>query len=199
MRAYTQSLESLIHRLMKFPGVGRRSAERIVNYILNTSGQEVKSLTDAIVQAKHRVKLCTVCNTLTEDEVCSICQDPKRKKEMVCVVEEPKDVLSIEKTGTFDGCYHVLMGSISPLEGRGPDDLKIKELLTRIEQHGIKEVIIATDSDTEGETTAMYLTKMIKPFGVKVMRIGVGIPVGSNLDYIDPTTISIAIESRREI
>jgi len=118
---------------------------------------------------------------------------------MVCVVEEPKDVISIEKTGTFDGCYHVLMGSIAPLEGKGPEDLRIKELLTRIEEQGIKEIIIATDSDTEGEATALYLTKMIRPLGIKVMRIGLGIPVGSNLDYIDTTTISMAIEARREM
>jgi len=170
-----------------------------VNYVLSAPGQEVKSLTDAIILAKHKVKLCQVCSNLTEDDVCSVCQDPQRKKDMVCVVEEPKDVISIEKTGTFDGCYHVLMGSIAPLEGKGPEDLRIKELLTRIEEQGIKEIIIATDSDTEGEATALYLTKMIRPLGIKVMRIGLGIPVGSNLDYIDTTTISMAIEARREM
>ncbi|MFC1593975.1 recombination mediator RecR [Candidatus Omnitrophota bacterium] len=199
MRNYTHSLENLIHKLVKLPGIGRRSAERIVNYFLSAPGEEVKAFADAVMQAKHKVKLCKICSNFTESEVCSICQDSQRKKDLVCIVEEPKDVISIEKTGAFDGAYHVLMGSIAPLEGRGPDDLKIKELLTRIEQHGIKEVIIATDSDTEGETTALYLTRLIKPFGVKVMRIGLGIPVGSNLDYIDTTTISKAIEARREI
>lgn len=199
MTNYTQSLENLINKLTKLPGIGRRSAERIVNYILNATGQEVKFLSDAIIQVKHRVKLCKICSNLTEAEVCGVCQDTKRRKDIVCVVEEPKDVISIEKTGTFEGSYHVLMGSISPLEGRGPDDLRIKELLTRIEKQGIKEIIIATDSDTEGEATALYLSKIIKYQGVKVMRIGLGIPVGSNLDYLDTTTISKALEARREV
>ena len=199
MSSYTQSLESLIHKLVKLPGIGRKGAERIVNYILEVSGQEIKELADAIIQAKHKVKLCKICSNLTESEICRVCGDPQRRKDLICIVEEPKDVLSIEKTGTFDGRYHVLMGSIAPLEGRGPDDLRIKELLTRLEEKGITEIIIATDSDTEGETTALYLTKLIKPYGVKVSRIGQGIPVGSNLDYIDSTTISKALEARREL
>lgn len=197
--SYTKSLEELIAKLVKLPGIGRRSAERIALFLLESSDAEVKTLVHAIITAKQNIRLCKICNIFTETEVCQICQNPARDSSIICVVEEPKDVLSIEKTAKFQGVYHVLMGSISPLDGRGPDNLKIKELLDRIKSKNIKEIIIATDSDTEGETTAIYLNKLIKPLGVKVTRIGVGIPVGSNLDYLDSTTISLSLESRREI
>jgi len=196
---YPKVLENLIAKLIRFPGIGRRSAERIAFYILNSPHQEAKELSESILKIKHNLGLCKLCNNLSEADTCNICQDARRHKDIICVVEEPKDVLAVEKTANFNGVYHVLMGSIAPLEGRGPDDLKIKELLNRIKSESIKEVIIATDSDTEGEATALYLTKLIKPLGVKISRIGVGIPVGSNLEYIDSSTLSKALESRREV
>ena len=199
MSTYTESIERLIERLIKLPGIGRRSAERIVGYILNAPKEEVKVLSGAIYQVKESVRLCRICNNLSEEEICKICQDTRRKKDIVCIVENPSDVTAIEKAGNFSGVYHVLMGSISPLEGKGPGDLKIDSLIQRIKQDNIKEVIIATDADTEGETTALYLTKIIRPLGVKLTRIGVGIPMGSNLEYADTATLSKALDSRREI
>jgi len=199
MPTYTESIERLIERLIKLPGLGRRSAERIIGYILNAPKEEIKNLADAIYRVKESVRLCRICNNLSEEEICKICNDPRRRKDVICVVEKPSDVTVIEKTGQFSGVYHVLMGSISPLEGRGPNDLKIDGLIERIKQDNIKEVIIATDADTEGEITALYLTKLLKPAGVKLTRIGVGIPMGSNLEYADSSTLSRALESRREI
>lgn len=196
---YTKSLEELIAKLVKLPGIGRRSAERIALFLLQSSDTDVKNLTNAIIRAKQNIRLCKICNIMTEGEVCQICQNPARDNSTICVVEEPRDVLAFEKTAKFQGLYHVLMGSISPLDGRGPEDLKIKGLLDRISNKNIKEIIIATDSDTEGETTAIYLNKLIKPLGVKVTRIGLGIPVGSNLEYIDSTTLTLSLESRREL
>jgi len=199
MANYTDSIEKLIESLIKLPGIGRRSAERIVAYILNVSKDEIKILSDSISKVKENVRFCKVCNNLSEEELCKICQDARRSRDIVCIVEKPSDVAAVEKTGNFHGVYHVLMGSISPLEGKGPGDLKIDSLLQRIKQNNIKEVILATDADTEGETTAMYLTKLIKPLGVNLSRIGLGLPVGSNLEYADSTTISKALESRRSI
>lgn len=199
MASYTDSIEKLIESLIKLPGIGRRSAERIIGYILNASRDEAKTLSESITRVKETVKFCKVCHNLSEEELCKICQDTRRSRDIVCIVEKPSDVAAVEKTGIFHGLYHVLMGSISPLEGRGPGDLKIDSLLQRIKENNIKEVIIATDADTEGETTAMYLTKLIKPLGVHLSRIGLGLPVGSNLEYADSTTISKALESRRTI
>ncbi|MBU1726050.1 MAG: recombination mediator RecR [Candidatus Omnitrophica bacterium] len=199
MANYTDSIEKLIESLIRFPGVGRRSAERIVNYILSASKDEIKVLSEAIIKVKENVKFCRACNNLSEEELCKICQDAGRSKEIVCIVEKPSDVTAIEKAGSFRGVYHVLLGSISPLEGRGPSDLKIEQLLERIKQNNIKEIIIATDADTEGETTAMYLTKLIKPMGVNLTRIGLGLPFGSNLEYADTTTLSKSLESRRAL
>jgi recombination protein RecR len=199
MASYTDSIEKLIDSLIKLPGIGRRSAERIVAYILDVSKDEIKILSDSISKVKENVRFCKVCNNLSEEELCKICQDARRSRDIVCIVEKPSDVTAVEKTGNFHGVYHVLMGSISPLEGKGPGDLKIDSLLQRIKQNNIKEVILATDADTEGETTAMYLTKLIKPLGVNLSRIGLGLPVGSNLEYADSTTISKALESRRSI
>lgn len=195
MSAYTESIEKLIDRLIKLPGIGRRSAERIVGYVLGAPHEEIKFLSEAISKVKENVRFCRICNNLTEQEICKICQDSRRKRDIVCIVEKPADVIVIEKTGKFGGVYHVLLGSISPLEGKGPDDLKIDNLIQRIKQENIKEVIIATDLDTEGETTALYLVKVLKPLGIKLMRIGVGIPMGSNLEYADSATLSKALES----
>ncbi len=199
MANYTDSIEKLIDSLIRLPGIGRRSAERIVAYILSASKDEVRILSESVSRVKENVRFCKVCNNLSEEELCKICQDSRRNRDIVCIVEKPSDVTAVEKTGNFHGVYHVLMGSISPLEGMGPSDLKIDSLIQRIKQNNIKEVIIATDADTEGETTAMYLTKLIKPLGVNLSRIGLGLPVGSNLEYADSTTISKALESRRSI
>lgn len=199
MSAYTESIEKLIERLIKFPGIGRRSAERIINYILDASKDEIRLLSEAINNVKENVYFCKICHNLSEEDLCRICQDARRKKDIICVVEKPSDITAIEKGGGFDGVYHVLMGSISPLDGRGPQDLKIDTLVNRIKQQNITEVIIATDADTEGEITALYLSKVIKPLGVKLSRIGLGIPVGSNLEYADSATLIKAIQSRRDI
>lgn len=199
MSTYTESIERLINKLIRLPGIGRRSAERIVGYILSASREEIKGLTEAIYRIKENVQFCRICNNLSEQELCRICQDNFRQKDIVCIVGKPSDVAAIEKAGSFRGVYHVLLGSISPLEGIGPSDLKIDGLLERIKQNNIKEVIIATDADTEGETTALYLTKLIRPTGVKLTRIGLGIPMGSNLEYADSSTLSKSLESRREV
>jgi recombination protein RecR len=193
------TIEKLIEQLMKLPGIGRRSAQRIVFHILEATKEEVGALAGAISDVKAAVRFCNVCNNFSESEVCGICSDPKRDNKIVCVVESPKDVENIERSATFSGSYHVLLGAISPLEGRGPHDLKVDGLIERIKKGAIEEVVIATDSDTEGEATAIYLTKLIRPLGVKVMRIGIGLPVGSNLEYADPATLARAIEGRREM
>ncbi len=199
MPTYTESIEKLIEKLTKFPGIGRRSAERIITYILNAPRDEIKGLLDALLKVKENVRFCSICNNLSEQELCRICQDSRRSKDIICIVEKPSDVSAMEKTGSFNGVYHVLLGSISPLEGRGPSDLKIDSLIKRIKEDNVKEVIIATDADTEGETTALYLAKLIKPLGVSLMRLGIGIPMGSNLEYADTSTLSKALESRRPV
>ena len=195
---YPGSIQKLIANLTKLPGIGRRSAERIIFYILKAPREQAQALSTSITEVKDKIGLCKVCNNLSEQETCNICQDLKRDKSVICVVEEPKNVISVENSSYFNGLYHVLLGSIAPLEGRGPGDLKIEGLLARIRQNNIKEVIIATDADTEGETTALYLSKVIKPLGVKLTRIGLGIPMGANLEYMDGQTLSKALEARRE-
>lgn len=196
---YPKSLENLIRAIEKFPGIGRRSAERIALYIMNASKEEVSALSQALFKVKDSVRFCKVCNNLSDTETCTVCQDSQRDRAIICVVEDPNDIAAIEKTKSFNGLYHVLMGSIAPLEGRGPDDLKIKELLQRIKDERTKEVIIATDSDTEGETTALYLSRLIKQNGVRLSRIGMGLPLGHNLEYTDCATLAKALESRRPI
>lgn len=193
------TIEKLIEQLMKLPGIGRRSAQRIVFHLLDASREEVVGLVEAISDVKSTVRFCSVCNNFSETEVCGICEGVKRDKSLVCVVESPKDVEQIERSATFHGVYHVLLGAISPLEGRGPHDLKVNGLIDRVKKGDIAEVVIATDSDTEGEATAIYLTKLLRPLGVRVMRIGIGLPVGSNLEYADPATLARAIECRREM
>jgi len=199
MPGYPAIIESLLEKLAKFPGIGRRSAERIVFYLLDAPKEEVSLLSQDLINLKSRISFCKICNNLGEGGICLICRDASRIKDTLCIVETPKDVGVIERTGGYKGLYHVLLGAIAPLEGKGPGSLKINGLAHRIKDNSIKEVIIATDSDTEGETTAIYLTKLIKPLGVKVSRIGVGIPVGSNIEYADSVTLSRALESRREI
>jgi len=199
MSSYTESIEKLIEKLVKLPGIGRRSAERVIAYILDAPKDEVKLLSEGIIAVKENVRFCNICHNLSENDLCKICSDSRRKKNLICVVEKPGDVTAIEKAGDFDGVYHVLMGSISPLEGRGPGDLKIGTLVNRIKENLASEIIIATDADTEGETTAMYLTKILKPLGIRLSRIGLGLPVGSNLEFADSATLTKAIQSRRDI
>lgn len=196
---YPKSVEELINALNKLPGIGPKSAQRIAFYILKSPKEEIEKLAEAILKTKNSVFYCKVCFNLSDKEVCPICEDYNRDRETICVVEEPRDILAIEKTGAYRGLYHVLLGAINPLEGIKPEDLKIKELISRLERNKIKEIIIATDSDPEGETTAMYLLKLLKPLGVKTTRIAFGIPVGGSLEYTDRETLGKALEGRREI
>ncbi len=194
-----ESVERLVERLMKLPGIGRRSAERIVTRLLSGTIEEARELSDAIMAVKENVRHCRVCRTLCEQDICPLCSDERRNKTLLCVVEKSSDVTLIERTGTFNGLYHVLSGAIAPLEGKGPADLEIESLMKRIREDGVREIILATDADTEGEATALYLTNLIKPLNVGVSRIGLGLPVGSNLEFADTATISKAMESRRPL
>ncbi|MCK5594828.1 recombination protein RecR [bacterium] len=195
---YTESLEKLVKELGKFPGIGPRSAQKLAFHIMKTPKEEARELAQAIIDIKEKTRYCSICNNLSEGERCAICVDPSRDKNIICVVEEPNDINAIEKTGTYKGTYHVLMGAISPLDGICPDDLKIEELIERISA-GAKEVILATNPDTEGEATAMYLGKIIKPLEIKVTRIARGIPVGGNIEYTDQATLAKAMEKRGEL
>lgn len=195
----TKSLNNLILELSKLPGIGPKSAERIALYVLKGSLEEAKALAFALVRAKQSLGYCKICNNLTERPACAICEDERRDKSTICVVEEPKDVLAIEKSGAYQGNYHVLLGALSPLDGITPEDLKVKELLQRIKDNTVKEIIVATDSDAEGETTALYLAKLLKPLGVKMSRIACGIPAGGNLEYADQATLGKALQGRQEI
>jgi recombination protein RecR len=199
MAIYPDSVERLIQCLIKLPGIGRRSAERIVNYILHAQEAQVGLLAQGIQQVKKTIRLCRVCGNISESDICAVCRDEKRDRSLLCIVENPQDVMAIEKGGNFNGLYHVLGGAISPLEGRGHKELEIEGLLLRIKQGNIREIILAMDADAEGEATALYLIQLLKPIQIKLTRIGVGIPSGANLEYIDSTTIASAIEGRRTI
>ncbi len=198
MVAYTKSMQELIDHFKKMPGIGAKTAERMAFYILKSTKDEMMKFSSAINRVKETVKFCKKCGNLSETEFCQICSDVRRDKTVVCVIEEPKDLILIEKSGQFKGTYHVLFGAISPLDGIGPEDLRIKELLNRIKEDKVKEVIFATNSNAEGETTALYLSKELKG-KVKTSRIAYGIPVGENLDYIDQATIVKALEGRRSM
>jgi recombination protein RecR len=199
MTTYAQPLVRLLEALEKLPGIGPRSAERMAFYLLRTSREEVHQLAQAIADVKHRLRFCEVCFNLTEMPRCPICQDAARDPTLLCIVEEPKDVVAIEKTGSYRGLYHVLLGAIAPLDGIGPELLKIDELLQRLSGGGIQEVIVATDADKDGETTAAYLSKLLRAQSLKVTRIASGIPVGSHLEYADQATLTRALEGRREL
>ena len=199
MHGYTRFLEILIQELSKLPTIGPKSAERMALYLLKSPHQQSKALADAIVLAKERTRKCKVCNYFAEDEECPICQKRHLRDNVICVVEDPQDVIAIERTGRYSGVYHVLWGRLSPLDGTGPDDLPFKKLISRIKEENIKEVIIATSSNRDGETTAQYLTQVLVPLKVKVTRIARGIPVGSNIGHIDKATISEAFEGRQEV
>ena len=196
---YARPLLRLLESLEKLPGIGPRSAERIAFYLLRTSKEEARQLSQAVVDVKEQLRFCEVCFNLTEQARCQICQDPTRDPSILCVVEEPKDVLSVEKTGAYRGLYHVLLGAIAPLEGIGPELLKIDELMRRLSDGLAQEVLIATDADKDGETTAAYLAKLLRAHNVKVTRLASGIPVGSHLEYADQATLARALEGRREL
>ena len=194
---YEGIIQDLIDELGKLPGVGPKSAQRIAFHIIQSDRVDVTRLAEILKTVKERVKFCTTCGNISEEELCRICKDPRRDNSSICVVEESKDVLAIEKTREFKGKYHVLGGAISPIDGIGPESLRIKELMTRLAQTQINEVIIATDPNLEGEATATYLTRLIKPLGVKVSRLASGLPVGGDLEYADEITLGRAFEGRR--
>lgn len=199
MAYFPSSLDNLIDKFASLPGIGKKSAQRLAFHILNLSDSDAKSFADAIIDAKHSIHCCKICQNLTEKEICPICSSDTRNHKIICVVSDPKDVLSIERGNEYNGLYHVLHGVLSPMTRVGPDDIKIKELLTRLAENDVDEVIMATNPDTEGEATALYLSKLIKPFNIKVSRIAYGIPVGSNLEFTDDATLYRAIEGRTEM
>lgn len=201
MSFFPASLENLIDKFASLPGVGRKSAQRLAFHVLSLPEGEAESFANAILEAKKSVCCCKICQNLTEGEVCSICASDRRDKSTICVVSEPRDVLSIERSHEYDGVYHVLHGVLSPISHIGPDDIKIKELLNRVAEDNseVNEIIMATNPDTEGEATAMYISRLLKPFDIKVTRLAYGIPVGSNLEFADDATLLRAIEGRIEM
>lgn len=196
---YARPLIRLLESLEKLPGIGPRSAERIAFYLLRVSKEQAQQLAQAVNDVKEQLRFCEICFNLSEEPRCAICQDPVRDPAVLCIVEEPKDVLAIERTGAHRGLYHVLLGAIAPLDGIGPELLKIDELMRRLNDGVVQEVIIATDADKDGETTAAYLSKLIRMRSLKVTRIASGIPVGSHLEYADQATLTRALEGRREL
>lgn len=199
MSFFPASLENLIDKFASLPGVGRKSAQRLAFHVLSLPEEEAFSFAQAITDAKRSVHCCRICQNLTEGELCSICASDRRDHSLICVVSEPRDVLSIERGREYQGTYHVLHGALSPMNHVGPEDIRIKELLHRVAEEDVEEVIMATNPDTEGEATAMYLSRLLKPFEVKVTRLAYGIPVGSNLEFADDATLSRAIEGRTEM
>ncbi len=199
MPIYSKSLQRLISALHRLPGIGPKSAQRLAFHILKSSRAEANELAQAILAAKEKMKSCSVCGNITDSDPCLICDDSTRDGSTICVVEQPQDIFIFEKMGEYKGTYHVLMGALSPLDGVGPDDLKIKELVTRIEQGNIREVIIGTNPNVEGEATAAYLSKLIRPLGVKMTQLAQGMPMGSDLEYADEVTLAKALEGRREV
>jgi recombination protein RecR len=195
----SERIERLVQELTKMPTIGRRTAERIALYLLKAPAEEVTALVDAVVQMKERVRYCSLCGGITEDDPCMICSDTRRDRSMICVVEEPGNVMAIEKTGEYRGLYHVLHGRLSPLDGVGPDDLTIDELAGRIKQLGVSEVMIATNPNVEGEATCSYIAGVVKPLGVRTTTIARGVPMGSDLDLADEVTLARAIQGRAEV
>lgn len=194
-----RAVDELVKEFKKMPGIGLKTAQRLSFYVLRISHQEADKLARAIMQVKEKVTYCSICSNITETDPCEICTNPKRDGQSICVVEEPKDIMSIEKTGGYRGMYHVLMGAISPLDGIGPENLKIDSLIKRVKSSAVKEVIMATNPNAEGEATATYLSRLLKPLGVKVYRIARGLPVGSELEYADEVTITKALEGKLEM
>lgn len=199
MPSYPPAFLRVIEELSRLPGVGSKTAQRLAFFMLKNSPESAQALGSALADLHAQVKTCRACFNLSDSELCPICSDPKRDQGLICVVEEPKDLGSIERTGDYAGRYHVLLGSLSPLEGVGPDDLKIRELLERLKNGEVREVIAATNSDVEGEATALYLARLIKPLGIKLTRLASGLPMGAELEYADQITVARALQNRREI
>ncbi|MGH7423227.1 MAG: recombination mediator RecR [Candidatus Methylomirabilales bacterium] len=196
---YASPLNRLVDVLMRLPGVGAKTAQRLAFYLLKASREEAMALAEAIVELKEKIRICERCGNIAEAEQCLICQDPTRDGSILCVVEEANDLLAIERTGTFKGLYHVLQGSLSPIDGRGPDQITAKQLIHRLRSGEVKEVILATNPNVEGEATALYLARLIAPLGVRATRIAHGLPVGGDLEYADELTLGRALEGRREL
>jgi recombination protein RecR len=196
---YEGPIQDLIDELNRLPGIGPKSAQRLAFYIVKTQAQDARRLADAITRAKERVRFCRECFGVAEGELCRLCADPTRDASVVCVVEEPKDVSAVEKAGVVKGRYHVLGGAISPMQGIGPDDLRVQELLDRVGRNGVGEVILATNPNLEGNATAMYVAGLLKPLGVRVTRLASGLPVGGDLEYADEVTLGQALEGRRDM
>lgn len=196
---YVKSVQALIDELGRLPGIGPKSAQRLAYHLLKISKEDALRLAGAIVQVKDQVSFCKRCFNISQGDLCPVCSDTNRQQQFICIVEEPRDVVALERTQEFKGLYHVLHGSINPLEGIGPDRLRIKELLYRIDHEKIEEIIIATNPNLEGEATAMYLVRLIQPLGIKVTRIASGLPVGGDLEYADEITLGRALEGRREM
>lgn len=199
MRHYAKPLSNLISQLSKLPGIGGKTAQRLAFYILSMDEKEAIAIADAIVDGKRSMKYCSVCGNLTDDDPCGICKDPARDRKVVCVVENARDVAAMERIKEYNGIYHVLNGAISPMEGIGPEDINLKTLIIRLRESDIDEVILATNPNIEGEATAMYIARLIKPSGIKTTRIAHGIPIGGDLEYTDEITLLKAIEGRREL
>ena len=199
MAYYPEPVARLIEALQRLPGIGPKTAQRLTFFMLKRPIDEVRELADSLLAVKERIVYCSTCFNVTEQDPCRICSDPARDTGLLCVVEEPNDLLAMERTGEFKGRYHVLLGALSPLEGIGPDDLKVRELLARLDAGGATEVILATNPNVEGEATALYLAKLMRPLGVRITRIARGLPVGGDLEYADQVTLSKALEGRREV
>lgn len=199
LHQYAKPMARLIEEFRKLPGIGPKTAQRLAFHILSIPENKAESLAKAIINAKQNIVYCSVCGNLTDTDPCKICSAANRDRSIICVVEDPRDVFAMEKTREYKGLYHILHGAISPMEGIGPDDIRIKELLERIRKEKIKEIILATNPNIEGEATAMYIARLIKPLGIKVTRIAHGIPVGGDLEYTDEVTLTKALEGRKEI
>ena len=199
MAYYPESFARLIEAFQRLPGIGPKTAQRLTFFLLKRPAEEVRELAESLLAVKERIVYCRTCFNVTDEDPCRICADPARDPRVLCVVEEPNDLLAMERTGEFRGRYHVLLGALSPLDGIGPDDLKVRELLLRLEAGGTTEVILATNPNVEGEATALYLARLLRPLGVRVTRIARGLPVGGDLEYADQVTLSKALEGRREI
>ena len=196
---FPASFEQLIDSFASLPGIGRKSAQRLAFHMLSLPGEEAESFANAVLEARRTVHTCPVCQNLTDAELCPVCASDNRDRSVICVVSEPRDVLSIERSREYRGLYHVLHGALSPMNHIGPDDLRIRELLQRAAGEDVEEIILATNPDTEGDATAMYIARLLRPFGMKVTRLGFGVPVGSNLEYADDATMLKALEGRREM
>ncbi|MBU1170564.1 MAG: recombination mediator RecR [Proteobacteria bacterium] len=198
MNHYPRSVLSLIDSFAKLPGIGKKTAERLTLHVLRAPRKEAEQLARNILELKDKMRLCSCCFSLSEEDVCAICSHPSRSRQIICVVERPSDMAAIEKSGAYKGLYHILQGVLSPMDNMGPDDIRIHELLSRVASGGVTEVILATSTNVEGESTAHYISKKLKPFPIKVTRIASGVPIGGDLKYVDPVTLKRAMEARRD-